>query len=336
MFQIDSRTRGAARRIALSVIAVGLAVTGVAGAQEAYPSRPITLVVAFPPGGVADLTARPMAFALEKVLKQKVVVENRPGAGGGVGNAYVAKARPDGYTLLMALSSVTILPEADRVNGRAPSYTLDQFAHIALVSADPTVLVVRAEAAYRSVRDLVEAAKANPGKINYASSGYYSALHTPMEMLAIATGAKMFHVPYQGGGPAVTAILGGQVDALASGPGPVVQHIKAGKLRALASWGDKRHPALPEVPTLKEVGIDNEFYIWAGMLAPAGTPEPVLRALRDAVRTGVADPQFRQTMEGAGQPIQYLDAPEFKAFFERDAKKMADVVKQIGKVEEKK
>ncbi|MBL8376728.1 MAG: tripartite tricarboxylate transporter substrate binding protein [Burkholderiales bacterium] len=305
-------------------------------AQEAWPSRPISLVVAFPPGGVADLTARPMAFALEKFLKQKVVVENRPGAGGGVGNAYVARAKPDGYTLLMALSSVTILPEADRVNGRAPAYTLDQLTPIALVSADPTVLVVRAETPYRSVRDLLDAARANPGKINYASSGYYSALHTPMEMLSLATGTKMFHIPYQGGGPAVTAILGGQVDALASGPGPVVQHIKAGKLRALASWGDKRHPALPDVPTLKESGIDNEFYIWAGMLAPAGTPEPIVRTLRDAVRQAVADPQFRQTMEGAGQPIQYLDQAEFRTFFDRDAKKMADVVRQIGKVEEKK
>ncbi|MBL8383116.1 MAG: tripartite tricarboxylate transporter substrate binding protein [Burkholderiales bacterium] len=306
-------------------------------AQEAWPTaRPINLVVAFPPGGVADLTARPMAVALERILRQKVLVENKPGAGGAVGNGFVARARPDGYTLLMALSSVSILPEADRVNGKAPGYTLDQLVPVALVSADPTVLVVRAESPYRSVRDLVEAARANPGRINYASSGYYSALHTPMEMFSLATGVKLFHIPYQGGGPAVTAILGGQVEALASGPGPVVQHIKAGKLRALASWGEKRHPALPEVPTLKELGIDNEFYIWAGMFAPAGTPEPVIRQLRDAVRQAVADPQFRQVMEGAGQPIQYLDQAEFRVFFEKDAKKMADVVRQIGRVDEKK
>jgi tripartite-type tricarboxylate transporter receptor subunit TctC len=308
-----------------------------ASAQEPWPAaRPISMVVAFPPGGVADLTARPMAVVLERVLRQKVLVENRAGAGGAVGNAYVAKARPDGYTLLMALSSVSILPEADKVNGKAPGYTLDQLVPVALISADPTVLVVRAESPYRAVKDLVEAARANPGKINYASSGYYSALHTPMEMFSIATGAKLFHIPYQGGGPAVTAILGGQVDALASGPGPVLPHIKAGKLRALASWGDKRHPALPDVPTLKELGIDNEFYIWAGLFAPAGTPEVVVRALRDAVRVTVADPQFRQVMESSGQPIQYLDQAEFRVFFDKDAKKMADVVRQIGKVDEKK
>jgi tripartite-type tricarboxylate transporter receptor subunit TctC len=308
-----------------------------ASAQEPWPAaKPISMVVGFPPGGVADLTARPMAVVLERILKQKVLVENRAGAGGAVGNAYVAKARPDGYTLLMALSSVSILPEADKVNGKAPGYTLDQLVPVALISADPTVLVVRAESPYRSIKDLVDAARANPGKINYASSGYYSALHTPMEMFSIATGAKLFHIPYQGGGPAVTAILGGQVDALASGPGPVLQHIKAGKLRALASWGDKRHPALPDVPTLKELGIDNEFYIWAGLFAPAGTPEAVIRQLRDAVRQAVADPQFRQVMESSGQPIQYLDQAEFRVFFDKDAKKMADVVRQIGKVEEKK
>ena len=319
------------RKILLIVLT--LLVTNVL-AQEPWPTaRPISMVVAFPPGGVADLTARPMAVALERILRQKVLVENRAGAGGGVGNAHVAKARPDGYTLLMALSSVTILPEADRVNGKTPGYTLDQLLPVALISADPTVLVVRAEAPYRSVKDLVEAAKANPGKINYASSGYSSALHTPMEMLSLATGAKLFHIPYQGGGPAVTAILGGQVEALASGPGPVLQHIKAGKLRALASWGERRHPALPEAPTLKELGIDCEFYIWAGLLAPAGTPEPVVRQLRDVVRQAVADPQFKQVMEGAGQPIQYLDQAEFRVFFDKDAKKMADVVRQIGRTQ---
>lgn len=310
---------------------------GPALGQEAYPTaRPVTMVVAFPPGGVADLTARPMAIALEGILKQRVIVENKGGAGGGIGNAFVAKARPDGYTLLMALSSVTILPEADRVNGRVPSYELSQLLPVALVSADPTVLVVRSETPYNTLKDLIDAAKASPGKINYSSSGNYGALHTPMEMLSLAAGIRLFHIPYQGGGPAVTALLGGQVDALASGPGPVVQHIKAGKLRALATWGDRRHPALPDVPTLKELGVDNEFYIWAGLFAPAGTPEPVIRQLREAVKQAVSDPQFKRSMESSGQPIQYLDSPEFKPFLDKDAKKMVDVVKAIGKVEEKK
>lgn len=321
---------------ALISLAAALAAGPTLG-QDAYPTaKPITMVVAFPPGGVADLTARPMAISLESILKQRVIVENRPGAGGAIGNAFVAKARPDGYTLLMALSSVTILPEADKANGRVPSYELGQLLPIALVSADPTVLVVRSETPYNTLKDLIAAAKANPGTINYSSSGYYGALHTPMEMLSLAAGIKLFHIPYQGGGPAVTALLGGQVAALASGPGPVVQHIKAGKLRPLASWGDKRHPVLPDVPTLKELGVDSEFYIWAALFAPAGTPEPVAKQLREAVKQAVNDPQFKRSMESAGQPIQYLDAGEFKLFLDKDAKKMAEVVKAIGKIEVKK
>jgi len=320
-----------------AVLVATLLVAGPTLGQDAYPTaKPITMVVAFPPGGVADLTARPMAISLEGILKQRVIVENKSGAGGGIGNAFVAKARPDGYTLLMALSSVLILPEADKVNGKTPSYELSQLLPIALVSADPTVLVVRSESPYMTLRDLIGAAKASPGKINYSSSGYYSALHTPMEMLSLAADIKLFHIPYQGGGPAVTALLGGQVDALASGPGPVVQHIKAGKLRALATWGAKRHPALPDVPTLNELGVDNEFYIWAGLYAPAGTPEAVMRPLRDAVRQAVNDPQFKRSMESSGQPIQYLDSAEFKVFLDKDAKKMAEVVKAIGKIEDKK
>ena len=327
--------RKIASAFALLASGVLLSMCG-AYAQEPYPSRPITMVVAFPPGGVADLTARPIAVPLERILKQKIVIENRTGAGGGIGNAYVARARPDGHTLLMALSSISILPEADKVNGRTPSYTLDQFVPIALVSSDPTVLVVRGESAVKTGKDLVDYAKANPGKLNYSSSGLYSALHTPMEMLAIATDIRMFHVPYQGGGPAVAALLGGQVEALASGPGPVIPHIKAGKLRPLATWGGRRHPSLPDVPTLKELGIDCEFYIWAGLFAPAATPEPVVRRLRDAVREAVQDAQFRTAMEGAGQPIDYRDAPDFRAFWEADAKKMAEIVKKIGRVEDKK
>lgn len=318
------------------VFLITILAAGFSMAQEAYPSaRPVTMVVAFPPGGAADLTARPMAIALESLWKQRVIVENRGGASGGIGNAFVARSKPDGYTLLMALSSVTILPEADRVNGRTPSYELNQLVPLALVSADPTVLVVRSELPYNTLKDFISAAKANPGKINYSSSGNYGALHTPMEMLSLAAGIKLFHIPYQGGGPAVTALLGAQVAALASGPGPVVQHIKAGKLRPLATWGDKRHPALPDVPTLRELGVDNEFYIWAGLFSPVGVPDPVTRQVREAVRQAVGDAQFRRSMDAAGQPVQYLDAPEFKTYVEKDARKMADVVRAIGKLEEK-
>ncbi len=320
----------------LFLLAATLAFATIAHGQDVYPSRPVTMIIPFPPGGVADLTARAVAPAMERALRQPIVAVNRTGAGGEVGYEAAAKARPDGYTLLMALSSVTIAPESHRLFDRQPKYEMNQLAPIALLSADPTILVVRADSPYRSVRDFVEAAKANPGKINYSSSGVYGTLHVAMEMLAHAAGVKLFHVPYQGAGPAVTALLGGQVEALASGPSAVIAHIKSGKLRALAGWGGKRLAALPELPTFKELGIDVEFYIWAGMFAPAGTPEPAMKTLREAARQAANDPDFKTTMERLATPIAYLDAPEFAAFVDRDAKMLAAALKRIGRIEDTK
>ncbi len=305
-------------------------------AQDTYPSRPITMVVPFPPGGVADLTGRPTAFAMEKTLKQRIIVENKAGAGGAVGMAAVANAKPDGYTIMMALSSISIIPPAERLFDRKPAYEMSQLAPIALISADPTVLVVRGDSPWRTVKDFVDDAKRRPDKINYSSSGIYGTLHMAMEIFASAAGIKLWHVPYQGGGPAVTALIGGQVDALASGPSAVIGQIKAGKLRPLASWGEKRLASLPDVPTFKELGYNAEFYIWSGLFAPAGTPAPIMQALRNAVRQAVEDPDFKRTMEKIETPVHYLDAPEFQQFWDKDAKMLADAVRRIGRVEDKK
>ena len=303
-------------------------------AQDTYPSRAVTMIVPFPPGGVADIVGRPLAAMMEKTLGQPVVIVNRTGAGGALGIREAARAAPDGYTILMGLSSISIFPVADRVNGKAPSYELKDFAPIALVTADPTVLVVRADGPYKSVKDFVAAAKANPGKINYSSSGVYGTLHVAMEIFANAAGIKLFHVPYGGGGPAVTALLGGQVEALASGPAAAVGQIKAGKMRALASWGTERLKLLPEIPTFKELGYEAEFYIWSGVFAPAATPAPVLTRLREAVRTAATSAQFGGAMEKVSTPVSYLDAPEFAKYWERDARRLAAAVEKIGKVEE--
>jgi len=307
-----------------------------AAAQEPFPSRPISLVAPFPPGGVADLTARPVAAAMEKVLKSPVVVVNKTGAAGAVGMSYVANSKPDGYTLLLSLSSISIIPEADKLFGRKPAYTMDQLTPIALISADPTILVVHAERPWKSVKELVEDARKRPGEISFSSSGVYGTLHMATEMLSHAAGVKFKHVPYGGAGPALTAILGGHVDMLASGPAVVLPHIKAGKLRPLAGWGAKRVEALPDLPTFKELGYDIEFYIWAGVFAPTGTPEPVLKKLRDAVRQAVQDPDFKTAMVKLQTPVAYLDAPEFQKFWDKDAKMLADAIKRVGKIEEKK
>jgi len=311
-------------RIALLVFFACFSMPGMA--QEAYPSKPVTMIVPFPPGGVADIVGRPLAASMEKTL-------NRTGAGGAVGMAAAAKAAPDGYTILMGLSSISIFPVSDRISGKTPAYELRDFAPIALITADPTVLVVRADSPYKTLKDFVQHAKANPGKINYSSSGVYGTLHVAMEIFAHAAGIKLFHVPYQGGGPAVTALLGGQVDALASGPAAAIGQIKGGKMRALASWSTERLKLLPDIPTFKELGYDAEFYIWSGVFAPAGTPEPVLGRLREAVRTAANSGEFRNAMEKVSTPVSYLDAPEFQKFWERDAKRLAAAVEKIGKVE---
>jgi tripartite-type tricarboxylate transporter receptor subunit TctC len=318
-------------RWAAAVVAVALSLA--AHAQDAYPSKPITLVVPFPPGGVADIVGRPFAEALSRELKTPVVIENKAGAGGGIGMGFVAKAKPDGYTLLLALSSISILPEADKVLDRAPLYQLDQFTPIARLTADPTVLAVRTDSPWRTLQEFVDDARKRPGAITYGSSGNYGTMHMPMEMFAHAAKAKLLHVPFTGGGPAVVALLGGQVDALSTGPSTVLQHVKAGKVRVLASWGDHRLQSLPEVRTLTESGFDAVFFQWSALFAPAGTPEPVVARLRDAARIAAADPRFVGTLATVETPVAYLDAPELRRFWDADARKLAEAVQRVGKVE---
>jgi tripartite-type tricarboxylate transporter receptor subunit TctC len=306
-------------------------------AQETFPSRVISMIVAFPPGGVADITARPTAAALERILKQPVTVVNRPGAAGAVGNAAVANAKPDGYTILMALSSISVIPAADALFNRKPAYSLDQFAPIALVSADPTILVTHPSLPVKSVKELVALARSKPNDLVFSSSGIYGALHMPMEMFIHAAKIKMRHLPTPGGGPAITALLGGHVMLTAGGPAAISGHVKSGKMRPIASWGAARHASYPNIPTFRELGYkDVEYYIWAGMFAPRGTPDSVMKVLRDTARRAVQDPEFRNAMAKVDSLVDYKDAPDFQKYWEADAKRLAALVKVVGKVEDKK
>jgi tripartite-type tricarboxylate transporter receptor subunit TctC len=318
-----------------AVLAGGLALAHArqVHAQE-FPGRPVTMVVAFPPGGQADVVARPVAAALERHWRQPVPVVNRAGAAGEIGNASVARAAPDGLTLLMALSSLAILPEAARLFGRTPAYELEQLAPIALFTADPTVLVVPAAAPWRTLEEFLADAKARPGQISYSSSGNYSALHVPMAMLTTAAGVDLLHVPFQGGAPALTALLGGQVQALASGPGPVAPHLREGRLRALASWGTSRPAGMPEVPTLIERGFpEAEYYIWAGVFAPAGTPAPIREALRTAMAAAAAEPETGRSLAASGNALDYRDGPRFEEFLRADSARLVRAVRRIGRVD---
>jgi tripartite-type tricarboxylate transporter receptor subunit TctC len=275
----------------------------------------------------------PVAEALTRELGQQVIVENRAGAGGATGIGVAARAPADGYTLLLSLSSISILPEADTLIGRKAQYTLDQFRPIARFTADPTVLVVRADSPWKTLEEFVADLKKQPGRYNYGSSGNYGTMHVPMEMLKASAGFSMVHIPYTGAGPAVQALLAGQVDALSTGPASVLAHVKAGKLRALAHWGDKPLSALPELPSLKASGQPVQFAQWSALFVPASTPEPIVQKLRAAARKVAADPAVVQTITRAGSPIEYLDAPEFQAYWDADLKQMVQAVRRIGKVE---
>ena len=291
------------------------------------------MIVPFPPGGLADLVARPVAEAMSRELGQPVVIENRAGAGGGIGMSQAAKARPDGYTILMALSSLTVIPEADTVLARPAMFALTDLRPIARFTADPTVLAVRADASWKTVQQFVDDAKKRPGAINYGSSGSYGTMHVPMEILSQNAGIKMTHVPFTGAGPAVVALLGGQIDAVSSGPATVLQQVKAGKLRVLGHWGTSPLSALPDVTSLKDAGYSAEYAQWSGLFIPSSTPEPIAQRLRAAAKAAAQDAKVKETILNAGSPVQYQDSPEFEKYVQADAIRMSAVVKRIGKVE---
>jgi tripartite-type tricarboxylate transporter receptor subunit TctC len=302
-------------------------------AQDAYPTRPVTFVNPFPPGGAVDVVARPLASVLEPILKQPAVIETKAGAAGQVGAQFAANAKPDGYTILMHIVSISGFAEVDKLFGRPVKFTRDDFIPIARFIADPMVLVVNDQQPYKTLKELIDDAKKRPNGLIFSSSGLYGALHLPTALFMKSAGIQLRHLPTAGGGPALTAILGNNSQVLVSSIAAASAQMKAGKLRALAGFGAKRAPAVPDVPTMKELGHDIEFYLWVGMFAPKGTPAAVVNTLRDASKKAAADDKFVQAMKNIGQDVAYMDQPEFKAFWDADAKRVEAAVQSIGKVE---
>ena len=323
------------RCIVAAALFVLLAFAGSVGAQESYPTRPITLVSPYPPGGAADLTARPLAPALERALKQPVVVVNRVGAGGAVGTQFVSTAPPDGYTLLITVFSISTIPEADRVAGRKPRFTRDQFVPIARINADPTMLIVHPSTPWKSVKELVGDAKKRPNEILYVSAGPYTVAHLAIEVFMQAAGIQMRHLPTTGGGPAMTALVGGHAFVSALSTGAVSPQAKAGKLRVLANSGNKRLAAFPDIPTLKELGYNAEVYLWVGLFARKGVPDSVLATLGQAVRQAVQDSEFKTASDKMQMPPAYQDAAEFRAWWDKDTAMLATAIQRMPKVDGK-
>jgi tripartite-type tricarboxylate transporter receptor subunit TctC len=316
-----------------SAAAAAALANGTAFAQETYPSRPVTVVNPFPPGGAVDVVARPLAAVIEPILKQPFVIETKAGAAGQVGGQFAAAAKPDGYTLLMHIVSLSGFAEVDKLFGRPVKFTNDDFIPIARFVADPMVLVVNDKQPYKTLKEFVDDAKKRPNELIFSSSGLYGALHLPTALFMQASGVQMKHLPTAGGGPALTAILGNNSQVLVSSIAAANAQMKAGKLKALACFGAARAPALPDVPTMKELGYNVEFHLWVGLFAPKGTPAPIITTLREAANKAAADEKFVAAMKNLGQDVAYLDQAEFKAFWDADAKRVEDAVRQIGRVQ---
>jgi tripartite-type tricarboxylate transporter receptor subunit TctC len=305
-----------------------LALTGPAAAQD-YPNRPIRLVVPYPPGGGTDVVARIVTEPLAAELGQPIIVDNRGGAAGNLGTDVVAKAQADGYTILFTLSSHTINP---KLYEKLPFDVERDFAPISLVAQIPQILVVNPSVPIHSVRELIALAKANPGKLNYASVGIGSPGHIAGELFKLKTGVDMVHVPYKGGGPAVTDTIGGQVQLLFVSMPAALQHVKSGRLRAIAVTSAKRSASAPDLPTVAEAGVpDYAVESWYGALAPARTSPAIIARLNAAFVKALENPQVKERLFAQGAEAAPSSPAEFDQLIKDELAKW-DVVIKTAKI----
>jgi tripartite-type tricarboxylate transporter receptor subunit TctC len=315
-----------------SLPAVGLALTlalgaGAAGAQT-FPARPVRLVVGFTPGGGVDINARMLAGKLTEILGQTVLVENKPGAGTNIANEFVARAAPDGYTLLINTAAVAINMSLYK---NVPFDTLKDFAPVSVFSESQNIMLTNAAKPYRSAAEVVAAARARPGALTYASAGSGSTQHLAGELFKLQTKTDILHVPYKGSAPATTALLSGEVDLVFINVPAILQHVKSGRLRALAAAGSKRTALMPEVPTLKEAGVSGvEVVVWYGVLAPAGTPKDVVALLATAIGKAARSPDIRQKLLDQGAEPVGSTPEEFGVLLKDEVAKWREVVRAAG------
>ncbi len=301
-------------------------------AQEIFPSHAISIINAFPPGGANDIATRPLATAMEPILKQPVVVETKAGAAGQVGAQFVASAKPDGYTLLSHNTGISGYAEVDKLFGRAPKVTRADFIPLARLVADPMLLLVNDQQPYKTLQEFIAGAKAHPDTLVFSSGGLYGASHLPLAYLEKATGPlHLRHLPTNGGGPAIVAILGNNAQVTTQSVSATLPHVKAGKLRALATFGATRSKSLPDVPTFKELGFDVEYYLWVGIFAPKGTPGETVTTLRAVIDKAAHSSEYTAALANAGQELAYLDGPDFQKFWDIDGQRTDEAVISIGR-----
>jgi tripartite-type tricarboxylate transporter receptor subunit TctC len=296
---------------------------------QTYPAKPVRLMVPFPPGGSTDIVARVVSQRLGERLGQPIVIENRGGAGGTIGTGVVAKAAPDGYTLTVGSTSTHVV--APSVYQKLDYDPLKDFAPISLIAVTPYLLVVNPAVPARSLKEFIELARSRPGQLNYASAGTGSTTHLAMEMLKSGAGIYILHIPYNGNGPAGTAVIGGQVEALFGSLPAVLPHAKSGRVRALAVGSLKRSPALPEVPTVAESGFPGfDASLWLAIMAPAGTPAPVIERLQREIVALIGNEEMRAALDKAGAEAQASTPAELAAMIKDGVGKYAKIVKMAG------
>jgi tripartite-type tricarboxylate transporter receptor subunit TctC len=294
-------------------------------AQTAYPSKPVTLVVPNPPGGVVDTSARLVSEPLAKLLGQPVVIENKGGASGNIAYQQAALAPKDGHTLLISYSAYHVGNPA--LFAKLP-WAQKDFVPVALLTAATNVIAAHPSVPPNSLKDFIAYAKANPGKLNFASQGNGSLSHVGTALLEQTTGIEMTHVPYKGSGPAIQDVLAGQVQVFMTTPPSVMQHVQAGKLKAFAVTGKTRHPGLPNVPTTAEAGLAGfELEAWVGLFAPAGTPPAVVQTLTEKVKAALATPEAKAVAERTGIEIRYLGPDALAALVQRETEYWGQVIK---------
>ena len=314
------------------IIAAALAGAALVAFAQDFPNKALNLTVPNPPGGMNQVHAQPLSVVLERITGQPAPVVNRPGAVAAAGTAYVVNQPPDGHSLLVTTANLHLAIEKDKLYGAKTPYSLNQIAFVALMSSDPIIMGVHPVLPVKNVKELVALAKSKPNELVYSTSGPYGITHTPIVMFMDATKTTMRHLPTTGGGPAITQALGGHSQITTGGPATMAPHGKTGKLKLIASWGEKSHPAVPDAPTFKSMGMNIEAYLWVGLFTSAAVPEATLIKVRDLARRAINDAQFKKALEAAQVVLDYRDGPEFKKFFDTDHQRMAGAIKSIGKI----
>ena len=300
-----------------ALLAIGLALAAQLSMAQTFPDRAITLVVPNPPGGLVDTSARLLSEPLSRVIGQPVIVDNKPGASGNTAYQYVAKAKPDGYTLLISYSGYHVGNPA--LMDKLPWDPIKDFSPVALLTVSTNAIAVHPSVPVNNLKEFIAYAKANPGKLNYASQGNGSVSHIGTEIFKQTTGVDMVHVPYKGSGPAIQDVLAGQVQVFISTPPSLMQHIQSGKLKGLAVTGKSRHPGMPNVPTTTEAGLPSfQLESWVALYAPTGTPAPVITKLTDSVKQSLALPEVKERAEAAGVELRYLNPTAMDALLKKE------------------